>query len=250
MKCKNIDCHNETTGKRIYCSLTCRNYYVNKYIRDYTKIKETLKNNYLDNYIPKKCKLEKCNEDIPYDNRSSEYCSKGCSGLNVNKNRKGIKHDMSKMIENNTKVYYLNPKKCKMCNNILLYNDRNLKYCSNECRVQYRRKDANLLRCYRIDCNFKFSLNDYPDEFDFSLIEKYGWYSPTNKKNNLDGVSRDHMFSIKEGFEQGIDPKLLSHPANCKLMIHNENVSKNKTSSISIIELLQRIETFDKKYKY
>jgi len=56
------------------------------------------------------------------------------------------------------------------------------------------------------------------------------------------------MLSVREGFEQGIDPKLLSHPANCKLMIHNENVSKNKTSSISIIELLQRIEAFDKKY--
>lgn len=46
MKCKNIECENDVIGKRIYCSLSCRNYYVNKYIRDYTKIKETLKSNY------------------------------------------------------------------------------------------------------------------------------------------------------------------------------------------------------------
>ena len=102
---------------------------------------------------------------------------------------------------------------------------------------------------YRLDSNFNFNLSDYPDEFDFSLIEKYGWYSPTNKKNNLNGVSRDHMFSVREGFEMGIGAHLISHPANCQLMIHRENISKNKKSIISIDELLKRIENFEEKYK-
>ena len=101
---------------------------------------------------------------------------------------------------------------------------------------------------YRLDSNFKFNLSDYPDEFDFSLVEKYGWYSPSNKKNNLGGVSRDHMLSVKEGFEMQIDPKIISHPANCKLMIHTENISKNKKSIITIDELILRIEIFNKKY--
>ena len=69
------------------------------------------------------------------------------------------------------------------------------------------------------------------------------------KNNNLDGVSRDHMFSVREGFEKGIDPKIISHPANCRLMIHNENISKNKKSFITIEELLDRIEKFEQKYK-
>ena len=107
----------------------------------------------------------------------------------------------------------------------------------------------DLFKSYKCDTHFKFNLKDYPDEFDFSLIEVYGWYSPSNKKNNLGGVSRDHMLSVREGFELGIDPKLLAHPANCKLMIHNENVSKHKTSSINLIQLLKRINSFDKKYK-
>ena len=81
---------------------------------------------------------------------------------------------------------------------------------------------------YRLDCNFKFNLSDYKDEFDFSLVEKYGWYSPTNKNDNISGVSRDHMLSVREGFENGIDPNIISHPANCRLMIHSENISKNK----------------------
>jgi hypothetical protein len=101
---------------------------------------------------------------------------------------------------------------------------------------------------YRIDSNFKFNLKDYADEFDFSLVKKHGWYSPTNKNNNLNGVSRDHMFSVREGFEKGIDPKIISHPANCRLMIHNDNISKNKKSVITIEELLERIEKFEEKY--
>lgn len=264
MKCKNTDCQNETIGKRVYCSMSCRNYYVNKYIRDYSKNKEAVKNSYIEKYIPKKCKLETCNSDIPYEYRENLYCSKDCSKKVININRKGIKYNISEEslvkyrlsasinFKQNNAInidnYENNSKYCKFCQKKISYENRRRKFCTDICQREFRRKDTNLLRCYRTDCKFNFSLNDYPDEFEFSLVEKYGWYSPTNKKNNLGGVSRDHMFSVREGFEQGIDPKLLAHPANCKLMIHNENVSKNKTSSISIIELLQRIEAFDKKY--
>ena len=43
MKCKNIECQNETTGKRVYCSLTCRNIFVNKYLRNYDKVSDNFK---------------------------------------------------------------------------------------------------------------------------------------------------------------------------------------------------------------
>jgi hypothetical protein len=54
------------------------------------------------------------------------------------------------------------------------------------------------------------------------------------------------MIAVRDGFNLGIDPKLLSHL--CKLMIHNENISNIETSSINIIELYKRIKDFDKKY--
>ena len=101
---------------------------------------------------------------------------------------------------------------------------------------------------YKQETHFKFGLSDYPDEFDFSLIEKYGWYKPRNRGDNLGGVSRDHMLSVRDGFNRGINPKLLSHPANCQLMIHNENVSKNKKSILTYDELLERIDIWNKKY--
>jgi Rps23 Pro-64 3,4-dihydroxylase Tpa1-like proline 4-hydroxylase len=267
MKCKNIECLNETIGKKIYCSLSCRNYYVNKYIRDYTKISETLKGIYIGKYLPGKCKLEECSNDIPYENRESEYCSKECSKKTINKNRKGIKYNHSEEGLRNLRIsalknfhstnitkriveietYNESPILCKNCLSKIEYIKRNRLFCSPDCRRDFRRKDMDTFKIYKAETNFKFNLADYPDKFDFSLIEKYGWYSPSNKNNNLGGVSRDHMLSVKEGFELGIDPKLLSHPANCKLMIHNDNVSKNKKSSITLEELLERIENFNKK---
>jgi hypothetical protein len=50
MKCKNIECINELV-KKVYCSLTCRNYYVNKNLHQRLyKTKESLKNSYIDKY--------------------------------------------------------------------------------------------------------------------------------------------------------------------------------------------------------
>ena len=34
-KCKNIECNKEIEKNRIYCSFKCRNFYVNKNLRDY-----------------------------------------------------------------------------------------------------------------------------------------------------------------------------------------------------------------------
>jgi hypothetical protein len=109
-------------------------------------------------------------------------------------------------------------------------------------------RDLSKISDYRHECSFKFSLNEYPEEFDFSLVEKYGWYRAKNRGDNLNGVSRDHIVSVKFGYENKIDPKIISHPANCQLLRHNENISKNKKCSLTIDELLEKIEQWDDKY--
>lgn len=101
---------------------------------------------------------------------------------------------------------------------------------------------------YYQECQFNFSLNQYPEEFDFNLVEQYGWYQAKNNGNNLNGVSRDHMISIKYGYEHNINPEIIKHPANCQLMIHNENISKHKKCSITIEELLIKIDVWNKKH--
>lgn len=98
------------------------------------------------------------------------------------------------------------------------------------------------LNAYRQAAAFNFNLKDYPDRFNFSLIKKYGWYKAANRGNNLNGISRDHMVSVKYGFDNNIDPKTIGHPANCDLVRHSENSSKHSGCSITLEELLERIE--------
>ena len=62
--------------------------------------------------------------------------------------------------------------------------------------------------------------------------------------SNLSGITKDHLYSISDGMKNKILPAIMSHPANCQLLIHNDNVSKNKKSCITIEELLERIENW------
>lgn len=130
-------------------------------------------------------------------------------------------------------------KKCIYCNEFKV--EKKYKSVCDECRFKY-------YKAYRPSCEFKFNLNDFKEEFDFSLIDKYGWYNPTNKKNNLNGISRDHLYSVKDGFINKIDANIISHPANCKLIKHSQNSSKNSTSNITLEVLKEKIEKWNKKY--
>lgn len=116
------------------------------------------------------------------------------------------------------------------------------KYCSTKCWVNYTEKNKEPYLLYRQRCKFIFSIADYPDKFSSNLILEHGWYSPSNKQNNLDGVSRDHMVSVKDGFVNGVDPAIISHPANCELVLHRANQRKRASSSITLEELLDRIK--------
>jgi hypothetical protein len=118
------------------------------------------------------------------------------------------------------------------------------KFCSAKCWVNYTEQNKDKYLLYRQRCNFKFDVYDYPDKFDLSLAESLGWYSPSNKKNNLDGVSRDHMYSVNEGFKNGIDPSIIAHPANCRVIQHRSNQSKRAKSSITLEELMERIKSW------
>jgi hypothetical protein len=126
---------------------------------------------------------------------------------------------------------------CRRCG---LEIEHHIRYCAS-CRKSY-------YDLYRPACEFAVNVWDYPEYFDLDLIRTWGWYSPTNKGNNLRGVSKDHMYSVSEGFHSEVDPSIVSHPANCKLMLQSENDSKNSGSSISLQELLIRIRDWDAKY--
>ncbi len=117
----------------------------------------------------------------------------------------------------------------------------------NSCQTDIEKAKIEL-KNYRKQCAFRFSIKQFPHEFDLSLIQKYGWYKAKNHGNNLNGVSRDHKYSILDGFLNHVDPKIISHPANCELMCHSKNSSKHSKSSISLEKLLDRIKIWENKY--
>ena len=99
---------------------------------------------------------------------------------------------------------------------------------------------------YSYQCRFNFSISEYPEWFtDASdLIKQYGWYStPGSRKGvrNTNGISRDHLYSVSDGYKNNVDPKLLAHPANCRLLPHTENQRKHSKSIITLNELHERI---------
>ena len=101
---------------------------------------------------------------------------------------------------------------------------------------------------YRADCAFRFNVYDFPDEFDLSLVEEFGWYRAKNRGNNLQGVSRDHIISVRYGFDNNIGADIISHPANCQLLRHGENISKGKKCHLTIEQLFDRIRYWNDKY--
>ena len=178
--------------------------------------------------------------------KSKYFCSKSCANKRTITTEQRLK--ISRSLKRNKDIEI----KCRHCDNIFITTKKNKKYCSVKCsnthRALEKRKNRSNFKNYRADCSFKFSLKDYPNEFDFSLIESYGWYKPKNRGNNLNGISRDHIVSVKYGFENNIDPLVISHPANCQLMIHNENISKYTKNDMTIDQLLQKIKEWDQKY--
>lgn len=209
---------------------------------------------------------EKCNvvlsvteRALQFPTKAKYFCSLTCSNSHVvtEEHRQQTSATLSGRI-------YKPPeeitKNCINCNTPFTYTKhytkRDRKTCSRSCSTTHSNISRGIavrlrrpaLTNYRADCNFKFSLNDYPTEFDFTLVEQYGWYKAKNRGDNLTGVSRDHMVSVRYGFDNNIASEIIRHPANCMLMQHNKNSSKHSKCSILLDELLTRIKEWDIKY--
>lgn len=97
---------------------------------------------------------------------------------------------------------------------------------------------------YKSRAKFNFNVYDYPDYFNLDLLKKHGWYHPNKNPN---GISRDHLMSIQEGWIFKVNPDIISHPANCQLVFHYQNNSKNTKSIITLDELLKKMEKLEKR---
>ena len=213
------------------------------------KTKE-IKKQKLDIWINEQHKCECCEKIMTKYYGSGRFCSKECA------NTRHHSQETKDKISNSTKqTAILHPKyKLKICKNCnkMFWGYTKDKYCSKNCQQQYnmyiqlkKSYSKSIEDLYFKQCNFKFNLFDYKDMFDIELLNKYGMYSAANRGNNINGVDRDHKYSKKNGYKNHIDPYYISHPCNCQLLLHKNNLNKKTKNSISFEDLLIEIEKFN-----
>lgn len=180
-----------------------------------------------------------------YRKTCSSNCSHKLTYLNTDKLAKNNK--ISKALTKSVKIEY--NKICEFCGKEFKTFVETQKFCSVSCAAKNRYKANRTIKNeYKRACSFTFALNSFPDEFDFTLVEQFGWYKAKNHGNNLYGISRDHIFSRDDGLKYLIDPYIISHPANCRLLQHSKNASKYNRSDITIDDLILKIHQWHTKY--
>jgi len=231
-----------------FCSLSCSSSY-NRKLEKQKNIEKYLLN-------PKHCK--ECGSIFPYEKKNhNTFCSRSCAAT-YNNERK----DWSKIKTGPVPKFKKIDKVRKKRTNILLNADgphtkiylctckfTGIKWYSPTVKTIHP-SVVTTKQMYSYQCRFTFSIRTYAEWFSYAetLIKSNGWYSASNKGNNLSGCSRDHLLSVSDGYKNKIDPKIISHPANCEIVPHRKNQSKNKKSTISLVELQKRIKEFNLKY--
>jgi len=135
-------------------------------------------------------------------------------------------------------------KSCRQCETIFTTQTKT-KFCCKACWLANNKKNRTAFEDYKIRCKFNFDVKNYPNLLTLELIEQHGWYSAKNKKDNPNGISRDHKFSVKQGFLENVDPYYISHPVNCALTPHTINQRKYTNCSITLEQLVVQVNEFD-----
>lgn len=94
---------------------------------------------------------------------------------------------------------------------------------SHEGMFQYKEKVG-----YLTDRNYR----RYKDILDPQGLRSHQWHL-------------DHIFSKSDGFRYNVDPELVAHPANLRIISASANTSKNFRSEISLQVLIERVEEWN-----
>ena len=105
-----------------------------------------------------------------FPSKNHYFCSRSCA------NSRGPRNQQFKDVVRAKLSKEREIRNCKFCNFTFEVNKNLVKnFCSRSCANKNRySKKTSSLKDYRKKSEFKFNLADFPDEFDFSLVEQYG----------------------------------------------------------------------------
>ena len=244
-------CSKEKKPTNKYCSYACRNIVINSN-KDYSKQNQKLSETNLRKTAAKRShrvsNCETCSQPVTQQSDTSGkfpdkcFCSRSCANTRAHSDDTKAKTRATLQAAFVSSGGTLKDYKCEVCGNLT---ETIKKFCSSDCRKQNSFKRAQQLLLSRSDfalyrrlTKFEFGIPSYPKYFDASLIEQHGWYKAKNHGDNPNGVSRDHIISVVWGYKNDVNPYLLSHPANCQLMVQRKNVSKGCRESIVVDDLM------------
>lgn len=240
-------------GISICCSRQCHNRRINGE-RDYKVCKQAKdKENRINAYQSNPVLCSYCNLPLSYEQykQGNRFCSHNCRASVVNSTRdqtcykKQAESIRTTVAKKGLKIRYpftrVSFGNCLICNQTFRKAKGKSKYCSSVC------KGSGNIKQYRRACKFKISKKTNPELFDKILLQQYGWYRAANHPQgyNPKGATWDHLFRIEDGFKLGVNPEIMCHPANAEMISWEKNFAR-KTSRITLEELLQRIENYQK----
>lgn len=197
-------------------------------------------------FAPKMC--PSCGCCLLYAFRSNQFCSRSCAATFNNTDR--VLSESSKQKMSNAAKQRA-PRKEPVGEHCKLFT------CScTTCGAKFvsrtsKRKCQKHLDTYtsngRALYQFTFHYANYPTIFDVDqithLIKEHGWRSTVGVKN-LNGLTRDHKVSVRDAILYRYDPYYIKHPLNCEFMLHNQNIQKGTSSSLTYDELVRLVDAF------
>ncbi len=215
--------------------------------------------------------------DIFYPTRKCDYCEKESEFISWNNGYSNKCESVEcsriqrKLKTENTNILKYGVRNISMCEDIkqkkLLTFKENfgVENISQLEKTQIKIREANIksgrwkalqkmddISVYYRSSSFKhgFEYNILTTEDERKLLKENGVY---NNVKNRNGCVRDHLLSRRYGFENNIPTWIISHPVNCEIVTHSENLSrasrKEGDNLLTLEELLIRIayyNTFNK----
>lgn len=186
-------------------------------------------------------------------NNNPEYaytCGKSNRGIKFSKDRVAAMHN-HRSSESYKHPHTLETKK--------IIGQKSKNKWTQEYRVRHRKKmeetghwvrleDKDPYDIYYKESNWQHNMIQFFNIIEYENLNEHGIFS----KHNVKGWVRDHIVPRKVGYEYGLPPYILRHPANLQFISHSKNISKgfadrrltNKEKEHIIDVLLEKILNF------
>jgi len=238
-------------------NVTKQNFISRKFLKD-----NNLTEKYCYDLINGTMNCSYCNEESKFINWCNGYSNK-CNSNKCSKYQRKIRTEYTNLLRYNVKnvsesKVIIEKKLETFKKNYNVDNISQLKSTKEKIRATNEKigKWKSRDQISDISIYYKYSLFKHGFKFNVLTTEQekslLNTKSVYNNRTNKQGCVRDHLLSRRYGFENNIPSWIISHPANCEIVQHSENLSrasrKEGDNLITLEQLLIRI-SFYEKYK-